>query len=221
MKILDVPQSGKSGTTVSVQGRYGQFRRSLVVPKDPHTPDQVRVRSSLGRISAMWNSLTEDLRVLWIAGSSEAWSEPRLGKRGQLTGQQFFVKINCTLASIGKPLVTTPPNRPQFPANPVGELTITNTGGDVALQLSVSQTPAAYIIVRGAAPCSAGVSFVRHFRILGRLPDPSAGASDITEMYVKIFGIPRAGSRVFIRTNQEIDGWEDALRQTTAIVPAA
>jgi hypothetical protein len=220
MKILDIPQSGKAGTTVSVQSRYGQFRRRLVIPKDPRTTDQVRVRSSLGRISAMWNSLTDDLRRRWNAGDSGTRSRPRLGKYGRLTGQQFFVKINCTLASIGKALVTTPPARPRFPANPVGELAITNTGGAIALQLSVSKTPAAYIIVRGAAPCSAGVSFVRHFRILGRLPDPSAGISNITDMYVKMFGIPHEGSRVFIRTNQEIDGWEDSLKQTTAIVPA-
>jgi hypothetical protein len=220
MKILDVPQSGKSGTTVSVQSRYGQFRRRLVIPKDPRTADQVRVRLSLSRISAMWNSLTEDLRRLWIAAASKAHSRSRLGKYGRLTGQQFFVKINCTLASIGKPMVTTPPDRPRFPANPVGDLAITSTDGEIALQLSVSKTPAAYIIVRGAAPCSAGVSFVRHFRILGRLPDPSAGVSYITDMYVKLFGIPCEGSRVFIRTNQEIDGWEDGLKQTTAIVPA-
>jgi hypothetical protein len=38
-------------------------------------------------------------------------------------------------------------------------------------------------------------------------------------MYVKRYGVPRAGSRIFIRTNQEIDGWEDAFVQTTAVVP--
>jgi hypothetical protein len=221
MKILDVPQSGKSGTSVSVQGRYGQFRRQLVIPKDPRTRDQVRVRLSLGRISARWNSLTEEQRGLWIAFAGSTRSRPRLGKSGRLTGQQLFVKINCTLASIGEPLVDVPPERPQFAANPVGSLSITNTRGAVALRLSVSKTPGAYIIVRGAAPCSQGVSFVRHFRILGRLPAPAAGASDITDMYVERFGVPRPGSRVFIHTNQQISGWEDGIKQTTAIVPRA
>jgi len=220
MKILDIPQSGTSGVSVSVQSRFGQFRRALVVPKDPRTNDQVRVRSALGRISGFWNKLTEEQRHVWILRASEERSHPRLGKNGHLTGQQLFVKVNCILASVGKPMVTIPPNRPQFPANPVGALSITHSNGAIGLRLSVSRIPAADIIVRGAAPCNAGVSFVRHFRILGLLPDPVARDSDISEMYVKLFGIPREGSRVFIRTNQEIDGWEDSLKQTTAIVPA-
>jgi hypothetical protein len=220
MKILDIPQSGKSGTSVSVQGRYGQFRRKLVVPKDPRTNNQVRVRSAMSRFSAWWNRLTDDERRLWNGRGSETHSEPRLGRSGRLTGQQFFVKVNCILASIGKPMVTTPPERPQFPANPCGALTISNTNGAIALQLGISTTPATNLIVRGAAPCSQGVSFVWDFTILGLLPDGSAVAREITDMYVKKYGIPRAGSRVFIRTNQEIDGWEDAFVQTTAVVPS-
>jgi hypothetical protein len=219
MKILDIPQSGTCGISVSVQSRFGQFRRALVVPKDPRTNDQVRVRSALGRFSALWNKLTDEQRRLWNVRASEVRSHPRLGKNGRLTGQQLFVKINCILASVGKPMVISPPDRPRFPANPVGALSITNSNGAIALRLRVSETPAADIIVLGAAPCSQGVSFVRDFTILGLLPASSAGASDITDMYVKRYGIPREGSRVFIRTNQEIDGWEDNFKQTTAVVP--
>jgi hypothetical protein len=109
---------------------------------------------------------------------------------------------------------------PQFPANPCGALTISNTNGAIALQLGVSTIPAANLIVRGAAPCSQGVSFVRDFTILGLLPAGSAGAREITDMYVKKCGIPRTGSRIFIRTNQEIDGWEDGFVQITAVVPS-
>jgi hypothetical protein len=219
MKILDIPQSGKFGISVSVQSRFGQFRRALVVPKDPRTNNQVRVRSALGHFSAMWNKLADEQRRLWNDRAGEVRSHPRLGKNGYLSGQQLFVKINCILASIGKPMVTTPPDHPQFPANPVGAFSITNSNGAIALRLSVSGTPAADIILRGAAPCSQGVSFVRDFTILGLLPAASDGASEITDMYVKKYGIPREGSRVFIRTNQEIDGWEDAFKQTSAVVP--
>jgi len=45
------------------------------------------------------------------------------------------------------------------------------------------------------------------------------GLSDITDLYVKAFGKPPVSSRVFIRTRQVIDGWEDDPVQTTAIVP--
>ncbi len=32
MKILDIPQSGKKGLNVSMNGRHGQVRRTLVIP---------------------------------------------------------------------------------------------------------------------------------------------------------------------------------------------
>ncbi len=35
------------------------------------------------------------------------------------------------------------------------------------------------------------------------------------------YGVPRAGSRVIIRTLQQINGWEDIPKQMNAIVPAA
>jgi hypothetical protein len=37
MRILDIPQSGKEGLSVSLQGRYGQVRRALVIPANPRT----------------------------------------------------------------------------------------------------------------------------------------------------------------------------------------
>jgi hypothetical protein len=59
----------------------------------------------------------------------------------------------------------------------------------------------------------------RRFVILGRLPDPVARVCDITDLYVARYGIPPAGSRVFIRTVQVANGWEDFPKDTTAVVP--
>ena len=73
----------------------------------------------------------------------------------------------------------------------------------------------------GAAPCSAGRSSARHFVFLGFLPDAVRGLSDITDLYVARFGVPPVGTKVFIRTQQHIDGWDDLPKQTSAIVPKA
>ena len=115
----------------------------------------------------------------------------------------------------------TRPKPHTFDANCVGELVATNTGGVVELKLSVPRTPATDILVLGAAPCSAGVSFVNHFVILGRLPAAQAGYSHITELYAARYGAPPPGMRVFIRTRQVRDGWGDVPIQTTPIVPQA
>jgi hypothetical protein len=45
--------------------------------------------------------------------------------------------------------------------------------------------------------------------------------SDITELYVARYGRIPADSRIFIRTYQHIDGWEDLPKQTSVIVPKA
>ena len=129
------------------------------------------------------------------------------------------MKINSNLAYQGLPPVLTPTERPTFGANPVRELVITNTGSVIDLKLSVTTAPTTDILVLGTPPRSPGVTFAKHFAILGRLPAPEAGYSTITQLYVDRYGVPPAGMRVFIRTQQVLDGWYDLPRQTTAIVP--
>jgi hypothetical protein len=214
-------QSGKRGTIVSLSTPYGQAERQLAVPKNPRTPAQQRVRGNLGSIAARWRGLTDKQRAAWIMAAQQTSIRPRLGQSGRLTGCQLFIKINCTLAAAGMDTVVDPPNRPRFSTNPVGALSITNTGGAISLKLQVSRAPADYTMLLGTAPCSRGVSRPRRFTVLGALPDPDAGVSDITDLYVAKYGVPPAGTRIFIRTRQVADGWEDLQKDTTAIVPAA
>lgn len=220
-KVSKNPASGKQGTTVSYKSRYGQIERDKGAPANPRTNAQVRVRTSLGRSSARWRTLTDEQRVAWITGGLQVKSEPRLGQSGSLTGCQFFNKINCTLGLTGEPPTDIPTERPNFGVNPVTALNITNDDGEITLKLSVPRAPALYILVLGTAPCSAGMTVPRRFVILGRLPDPVSRVSDITDLYVARYGVPPVGSRVFIRTVQVANGWEDFPKDTTAVVPKA
>jgi hypothetical protein len=220
-KKLDVPQTGKVGTTVNVNTRYGQIQRQYIKPKDPKTPAQMTVRSNLARVSSRWRAITEEQRQAWTAGGRDAQTRRRLGRSSFLTGCQFFIKINCARAAIGLEQLTDPPQLPEFPENPVGELSITNSRGTIALKLSVPSAPAEYTLVLGAAPCSAGRSSARHFVFLGFLPDSTRGVSEITDLYVARFGVPPVGTKVFIRTQQHINGWDDLPKQTSAVVPNA
>ena len=221
MKILDIPQSGKFGTSVSVRTRYGQVRRPLVIPRDPRTPAQLRVRALLGRVASWWRRLTDEQRQVWTARGRNLQSQPSLGKSGHLSGCQFYSQINFNLAYLDEPQVVLPPERPSFGPNPVGQLIITNTGGLIDLKLSVPSAPARHTLVLGTFPRSAGVSFIRRYFILGLLPDPEAGFSNITRLYVERFGEPPACTRVFILTTQQINGWQDEPKPTAALVPAA
>lgn len=221
MRILDIPQSGKQGTFVSVSTRYGQIRRRYAVPRKAPSLAQLRIRSTFGRLPSWWRALTEEQRVVWITSSQNTNSRPSLGQSGRLPGYSLFVKINSTLAYQGLAPVVLPTERPPFDANPVSELLITNTGGEIELKLRVRSVPSALMLVLGTHPRSVGVTFAKHFAILGVLPPAEAGYSNITKLFVDRYGKPPGGTRVFIRTRQLLNGWEDEPKQIAAIVPKA
>jgi hypothetical protein len=210
MKIIDVPQSGKLGTFISFKTRHGLVRRPYKIPRNPRTPAQLLGRSHFGRPAARWRALSDPQRAAWRS---------RADSPGD--GYNLFVRINSNLAQVGLDPVVVPPDYPNFSLNPVGDLAITNTGGVIALQLPVPTAPARYTLVHGTAPCSPGVSFPPRFYFLGLLPDPVAGLSDITALYVARFGVPPVNSRVFIQTVQQADGSKDLPKRTTFVVPTA
>ena len=220
MKILDIPQSGTIGTMVSYKTRYGQFRRRYVTPRDPQTSSQVQRREAMGRARFRWRTLTDAQRAAWNATASSSRTRRRLNQSGPLSGYLLFIKINCNRALVGQDFALDPPAASPMPDNPVRKLVITNTDGSIVLKLSVSGNPAPYIVVLGAKPRSAGATYVDHFTILGALPAPERGVSEITDLYVGKYGVPRAGTRLFIRTFQLSDIWEAPPVQFSAVVPA-
>jgi hypothetical protein len=219
MKILDIPQSGKSGVAVSYRLRTGQYRRRYVVPRDPRTPAQLARRDAFGRAAALWATLTQEQYGLWRAAAEGRHTRPRLNQSGRLQVYQLFSLINCNLAAIGRPMVSEPPPVPEFGDNPITELRITLTNGALALKLGVRGQLVPYVVVSGAEPRSAATSYVDHFTLLGVLPDPVNGEADITELYVRQWGQPRPGSRVFIEVSQQIDGWRHRPYRFSALVP--
>jgi len=221
MKTLDVPQSGKAGTFVTYQTRYGTVRRGYVVPYDPHTPIQLLRRRAMGQARFLWGTLTDPQRLAWSVAAGGRRTQRRLAKSGRLSGYLLFIKINCNLALVNRPMVFDPPRTPQFGASPVGELLITNDCGLITIKLRVFGKLAHPILVLGTKPRSPGVSYVDHFAILGLLPAPVRGLSDITRLFRARYPDLRAGTRVFIQTVQQIDGWETLPVQVCALVPHA
>jgi hypothetical protein len=138
----------------------------------------------------------------------------------RLNGHNFLASRNTRRADLGLPQFHLPPAEPVFSPNPVAELVATNTGGKFTLKLRVPSPPAHYTLVQGAAPVSAGVICVQHFPFLRLLPPPTDGWSDITELYVVRYGVPKAGTAIWIRTGQHIDDWQDVPKVVRARVPA-
>jgi hypothetical protein len=176
-------------------------------------------RAAFGRTRFLWGRLTEAQRAAWNGTASGSRTRTRLNQSGPLSGYLLFIKINCSLAAVGLEMVMDPPNVPEFGVNPVGELIISNSEGLIALRLGVSAKPGQQIVVSGSKPRSPGRTREDHLTILGLLDAPVRGMCDITELYVAKYGVPPAGSRVFIRTVQQINGWQDRPKLMNAVVP--
>ena len=130
------------------------------------------------------------------------------------------MRVNAARVHLGLSQFDLPPIVPSFSPNPVAELAIANTGGDITLKVRVPSQPGQCTLVQGAAPVSAGVRCVQHFPLLGLLPAPVDGWSDIKALYVARYGAPIVGTAVFIRTCQHTDGWTDLPKVASAFVPA-
>jgi hypothetical protein len=220
MKVISVPQSGRVGPVVYVNSRYGVLARQYMPPRNPPTPDQQRNRSNFGAVSSRWRALTPQQRLLWALASANKYITTAAGREICLNAYNYFVSLNNKRANLGLPQFDVPPAEPSFSPNAVAELAATNTGGVISLKLRVPNPPAQYTLVQGAAPVGAGVRCAQHFPFLGLLPPPTDGWSDITALYVARYGMPVAGTVIFIRTCQHIDGWTDVPKLASALVPA-
>jgi hypothetical protein len=221
MKISSIPKSGRKGSVVYLNTRYGKVARQYVTPRNPRTANQQCNRSNFGTVSSRWRILTPEQRSVWRVASANKYFITESGRQVRLNCYHFFVSINTRRAELGLPQFDLPPAEPVFRRNPVGELDITNTGGKITLKLRVPSPPAQYTLVQGAAPVRTGVRCVQHYPFLGLLPPPTDGWSDITELYVAQYGVPKAGTAIWIRTCQHIDGWTDVPVVARARVLAA
>ena len=221
MKIIDVPQTGKLGLTVTYPSRNGLIRRSWVVPANPRTAEQLLTRSYLGLSASAYDALTEAQQDAWIAAAAQYQSKPTLGQSGPLTGLQLFTKLNAALRLVGEPPVTDPPAYPTFDANVTQSLTITNTTNVIAIKLACAGSSDSFNLIRACAPQNSGTRRPGSIRYLGELPEVTAGFSDITAIYTAKFGVPAVGDRIFVQSNQMESGFQDLPKAYSALVPAS
>ena len=106
-----------------------------------------------------------------------------------------------------------------FNLSPVRQLVITNDEEGVRLFLRLAAAPTEDIMVFGQEPCSAGRSKRRNVSYLGLLRPAVDGLSEITGLYKAKYGEPRPGTKVFIVTSQQKNGWKGFDQETNEVVP--
>jgi hypothetical protein len=202
--------SGVIGNEVYVNTQHGQVVRSRPRRTPRATAGRQRARANLGSVASVWRTLSNQRFAAWAAAARKEGMPPH----------RFFCQINGTLAAYGLPQVLDPPKRKELRPNPVEALEIRNRRGVMTLRLRVPEAPAQFTFVFGVRGCSRGISVSRSNGVLlGRLPEAVRSWSDITGLYVRKFGQPPPGTRVFIYTRQVVNGRKDALKRTCADVP--
>ena len=108
----DVPKSGRFGAWIYYMRGNKQVRRPYVKPRDPRTPAQLRCRAAFGAAVKVWSDaqgMTQNDQKTWIAAAEKVRSRPRLAQSGSLTGQQYFIAINCARAQADAGMLLRPP----------------------------------------------------------------------------------------------------------------
>ena len=112
MNLPDVPKSGRQGDWIYYVRRNRQLRRPYKKPRDPRTPAQLRCRAAFRTAVKAWSQsqgMTQDDQRAWIAVAGKVQSRPRLAQSGPLTGQQYFISVNCPRIREGLPMLLQPP----------------------------------------------------------------------------------------------------------------
>ena len=86
-------KSGRCGKWVYYVRNGKQCRRRYTKPRDPRTPEQLRLRAAFGAASKEYSQvLTEEQRQECRAAGAKVRSRPRLAQSGPLSGQQYHLQ---------------------------------------------------------------------------------------------------------------------------------
>lgn len=184
----------------NVYARNGRVR-GMTVPKLVQNSNTQRVRSMFGTNSSSFRHLTADEIRAWNAASGFATVD-RFGNEVNLTGKTLFVSLNQNLKLVGAPAITAPPI-------PVGVIGLTElvpqpdaSAGDFIIDFTATPVPAnSAMLISATAPVSPTITRPGRsaFRDVAVKPAATATGFDLWNDYISRFGIPKVGTRIFVR----------------------
>jgi hypothetical protein len=180
----------KIAATVFTKNKAGASIRNRVTPINRKSSGQTNRRQILASLSAQWRGLTEAERLSWNNASASFPQTDNLGQTIFLTGEQIFVRCNANLLLTGNAQITSAPTPTSFAVLTFTSATISAGGGTVALAFTPT-VPAGYeMVVRGAAPVSAGKSFIPDsaFRFLKSIAPAQTSPQALGTEYEAVFG---------------------------------
>ena len=133
MKIKSIPKSGRKGSVIYADTRFGKVVREYVPPGNPRTHQQQSHRHNVRAVSGRWGTRSAEQRAAWRVAAANKYFVNEAGQRVRLNCYNFFVSLNVRRADLGLPQFDLPPSEPVFSPNPVMELVATYTGSKFTL----------------------------------------------------------------------------------------
>ena len=95
LTVVTTFASGTLGDTIHSRNASGPYTRPFVVPTDPNTQRQARIRAKFSLISQQWAAtLAKDQRAAWATYAAHVQVPSVSGRPQFLTGQQMFIRCN-------------------------------------------------------------------------------------------------------------------------------
>ena len=82
------------------------------------------------------------------------------------------------------------------------------------MEFALARAPTEEIMLWASPPCNAGKRRNWDYRVLGLLATPVEGANNFRRL-----GMPPVGKRVFVRVQQQTNGWRGEPWEGSAVVP--
>jgi hypothetical protein len=191
----------KMGSVVFSSGNGGQYARSLVIPYNPQSVDQVSARNRLITASQAWSGLTANQRTAWNLAAPDWERSGVFGQKVKLSGFNLYCFLNINLAIVGVAPISSPPAKTAVPALTALSATQVHAGATTMVFTPTPLTAGASYVVEATSPQSAGKSFVSsEYRIIKFVAAGQTSPQVLTTDYNAKFGSPGlAGQRVFFR----------------------
>lgn len=194
---------GKLGGQVFTKTRSGATVRTKVTPTNPQTAAQQNARAILGNLSASWRTLSEEQRNGWISAVDGFTRTNIFGDTYNPSGKNLFVGLNSNLATVGKPVIETPPVPVELPSYVLESVAISGNTEEIELGFSGTIPNLHFSVVYQASkPSSAGRNNFSgqyatfHSVSTGTAPTPAV----LWTAYVAKFGMPTDGAKIAIKT---------------------
>ena len=156
--------SGSLGAMTAARNKGGQYMRNRSLVTNPNTARQQIIRTALGTLSQLWNTLTQVERDAWAVYASNVPRTNPLGDSTFISGQNWFLGNNTARIQLGLTPVTAAPtifNQGEPVTEIASAVTVLGATNTVTVNWAAPLSAAAVVAVYVGLPQNEGKKYYK------------------------------------------------------------